>query len=154
MRMILSFLQLPSEISQQYILTNGFTKIYLAHAFGVGIGNSYFSLAIVDHSTVFCLFLIVTCQHFCAGHLPSTTASNINLGLCTVNMAETADNALTKGEFAEMFATVALCIKTTFPSGLQFFAVSMITIAIMIYQCCVQLKFFIGSLENSKIELF
>ena len=58
------------------------------------------------------------------GHNGGSTLMGINLALCSVNLAEAANDALTREQCAEIYATSALAVKTTFPDKMQFMAVS------------------------------
>ena len=48
----------------------------------------------------------------------------INMGLCAMNLAESAGEAINRETLAEIYVTQALCIKTCFPQRLHYAAVS------------------------------
>ena len=58
------------------------------------------------------------------GHAKQSTLSGINLGLCTLNMAEAAGSTLASNLLAEMYATNAITARVHYPKALQFLTVS------------------------------
>ena len=58
------------------------------------------------------------------GHVRVGTVAGVNLGLCSVNLAEAASNALPLDTMAEIYATAGIGTKLFFPTSLQFLAVS------------------------------
>ncbi len=53
-----------------------------------------------------------------SGHCHVGHVSGINLALCSVNLAEAADDSLPAGKLAEVYATAALTAALSFPTGM------------------------------------
>ena len=58
------------------------------------------------------------------GHASTSTMGGINLAICAVNLAEAGAQTMGTETLAEIYATAAMTVKLSFPSFMQFLAVS------------------------------
>ena len=58
------------------------------------------------------------------GYLSDGPLYAINMGMCAMNLAESAGEAINRETLAEVYVTQALSIKTCFPKVLHYAAVS------------------------------
>ena len=60
----------------------------------------------------------------CAGYQSDGDLYAINMGLCAMNLAECAGDAISPAALTEIYVTQALCFKISLASKLQVFSVS------------------------------